>query len=76
MTASPVSLLGRYNRRMDTIRKLAEERHFHTAEIEIGGYGRAVVIGDEDAVARIRQLIAEHDDHDLVEITTPVAQPV
>ena len=54
---------------MDTIRTLAEQRHFHTAEIELTGYGRVLVIGDQTAVGHIRDLIAGDEAHNLVDIS-------
>ena len=54
---------------MDTIRTLAEQRHFHSAEIELAGYGRALIVGDQAAVERIRDLIAQDEAHELVDVT-------
>jgi predicted solute-binding protein len=54
---------------VDTIRRLAEERHFYTAEIALADYGQALVIGDEAMVDHIRELIRQTGVHDLVDIT-------
>ena len=54
---------------MDTIRTLAEQRHFFTSELELEGYGRVLMIGDEDAVNHLRELIAEHEAHILIDVT-------
>jgi hypothetical protein len=54
---------------VDTVRTIAQQRHFYTAQIELAGYGLALVIGDQTAVERIRQLIAEDEAHDLIDVT-------
>jgi hypothetical protein len=59
--------VSRYNRRrVDTIRTLAQQRHFFTVELRLGGYGQVLVIGDQAAVERITQLVAEHHEHELI----------
>jgi hypothetical protein len=60
---------------VDTIRRLAEERHFYTAEISLSGYGQAVVIGDEEMVEYIREQIAKAGQHDLVDVTDEQNRP-
>jgi hypothetical protein len=50
---------------VDTIRLLARERHFYTADVELGGYGRVLIIGDAEAVERLLAVLAEHRGHDL-----------
>jgi hypothetical protein len=51
---------------VDTIRTLAEERHFFTAELQLGDFGNVLMIGDEPAVARLLAVLREH--HDLVSL--------
>ena len=51
---------------MDTIRRLALERHFWTAQLTLGDFGQVLLIGDQAAVERIWAILAEHDEHDLV----------
>src|ERR671928_41397 len=31
---------------IDTIRLVAKERHFYTADVELAGYGRVMLVGD------------------------------
>jgi hypothetical protein len=57
---------------MDTIRTLAAERHFFTAELKLREYGQVLLIGDEAAVERVLAILAEHDDHDLVRLPDPL----
>jgi hypothetical protein len=57
------------NTGVDTVRTLAQQRHFFTSEIELTGFGRVLLIGDEEAVERIRELISVDGTHDLVDIT-------
>jgi hypothetical protein len=45
---------------VDTIRTLAEQRHFYTAEVDLVDYGRILMIGDETAVQHVVRLIEEH----------------
>lgn len=54
---------------VDRIRTLAEQRHFFTAELELTGYGRVLLIGDRTAVEHLRELIAEHEAHTLLDVT-------
>jgi hypothetical protein len=54
---------------VDKIRTLAQQRHFHTSEIELNGYGRVLMIGDQTAVEHILELIAQHEAHNLVDLT-------
>ena len=57
---------------MDTIRTLAAERHFFTAELKLREYGQLLLIGDEAAIERVLAIVAEHDDHDLVRLPDPL----
>lgn len=50
---------------MDTIRLLAEQKHFYTADLRLADYGRVMLIGDQAAVERILAVIAQHEGHDL-----------
>ena len=51
---------------MDTIRTLAQERHFFTAEVQLGGYGQVLLIGDEAAVEQLLAVLGER--HELVHL--------
>jgi hypothetical protein len=55
---------------MDTIKTLAHDRHFHTAEIRLADYGQVLLVGDRRAVARLVEVIREHAAHDLISIDT------
>jgi hypothetical protein len=50
---------------MDTIKLVAEQRHFFTADVELADYGRVMLVGDQPAVERVLALIGQHGDHDL-----------
>jgi len=54
---------------MDKIRTLARQRHFHTSELELNGYGRVLMVGDQSAIEHIVQLIAQEEAHNLVDVT-------
>ena len=54
---------------MDKIRTLAQQRHFHTSELELNGYGRVLMVGDQSAIEHIVQLIAQEEAHNLVDVT-------
>ena len=47
---------------MDTIRTLAEERHFFTAEVQLADQGQVLLVGDHDAVERVLGILREHLD--------------
>ena len=51
---------------MDTIRTLAEERHFFTAEVRLVDFGQVLLIGDQTAIERLVAALGEH--HDLVRL--------
>ena len=53
---------------MDTIKTLAEERHFFTAEMQLRDFGQVLLIGDQAAVDRVAQVVSEHDEHELVHL--------
>lgn len=53
---------------MDTIRTLAAERHFFTAEVSLVDFGQVLLIGDQSAVERLLAALAEH--HDLIHVKT------
>jgi hypothetical protein len=53
---------------MDTIRTLAEQRHFFTAELNLTDFGQVLLIGDQAAVERITQILGQHDEHELVQL--------
>lgn len=53
---------------MDTIRTLAEERHFFTAEVSLVEFGQVLLIGDQSAVERLLAALAEH--HELIHVNT------
>jgi hypothetical protein len=52
---------------MDVIRRLADQRHFFTAQMTLADYGQVLLIGDEAAVERLAAVVAEHEEHDLVD---------
>jgi len=51
---------------VDTIRTLAEERHFFTAEVRLVDFGQVLLIGDQTAIERVVAALGEH--HDLVRL--------
>ena len=53
---------------VDTIRTVAEERHFFTADLRLRDFGQVLLIGDRAAVKRLSQILGEHDEHELVEL--------
>jgi hypothetical protein len=57
---------------MDTIRTLAMERHFWTAQLNLRDYGQVLLIGDEEAVERLLGIVAEHEDHNLIRLPDPL----
>jgi hypothetical protein len=54
---------------VDTIRTLAEERHFFTVELQLRDFGNALLIGDQAAVERIARVVNEHEEHKLVDLS-------
>jgi hypothetical protein len=50
---------------MDTIKLIAEQKHFFTAELRLAGYGRVMLVGDQEAVERILSVLSEHENHNL-----------
>jgi hypothetical protein len=57
---------------MDTIRTLAEERHFFTVELQLRDFGSALLIGDQAAVERIARVVSEHEEHKFVDLSPDV----
>jgi hypothetical protein len=53
---------------MDTVRKVAVERHFYTAELRLAEFGEVLLIGEQPAVDRLLSLVAEHKSHDLLHL--------
>jgi hypothetical protein len=51
---------------VDTIRTLAQERHFFTAEVKLVDYGQVLLIGDEPAVEQLLSVLGER--HKLVHL--------
>lgn len=51
---------------VDTIKTLARDRHFFTADVHLADYGRMLVIGDQKAVKRLLAIIKEHAEHELI----------
>ena len=51
---------------MDTIRTLAQERHFFTAEVRLVDFGQVLLIGDQPAVEQLLAALGEY--HDLVHV--------
>jgi hypothetical protein len=50
---------------MDTVKMLAKERAFYTAEVELQDYGRVLLIGDQEAVERVLAILGQHKNHTL-----------
>lgn len=57
---------------MDTVRTLAMERHFWTAQLDLRDYGEVLLIGDELAIERLLAMVAEHGDHNLIRLPAPL----
>ena len=53
---------------MDTIKTLAHDRHFFTADVRLADYGQVLLIGDAQAVKRLLTVMEEHAGHDLVAV--------
>ena len=53
---------------VDTIKMLARERHFYTADIRLAEHGHVVMIGDEAAVERIVSFIQERAQDEAVSV--------
>jgi len=51
---------------VDTIKALAHDRHFFTADVRLEEYGQLLLIGDRSAVQRFLEVFKEHGVHDLV----------
>jgi hypothetical protein len=54
---------------MDKVRTLAEQRHFFTSEMELNGYGRVLLIGDQTAVQHLLEVVAQHEAHNVIDVT-------
>ena len=50
---------------MDKVRLTAQERHFYTADVELDGYGRVMLLGDQEAVERLLAVLGQHKNHTL-----------
>lgn len=57
-----------YNSAVDTIKTLAHDRHFFTADVRLADYGQVLLIGDAQAVKRLLTVMEEHAGHDLVAV--------
>jgi hypothetical protein len=55
---------------VDTVKMLARDRHFYTADIDLAAYGEVLLVGEQAAVERLLEVIREHPGHDLVAIET------
>jgi hypothetical protein len=53
---------------MDTVRKVAVERQFYTAELRLAEFGEVLLIGEQLAVDRLLSLVAEHENHNLLHL--------
>lgn len=53
---------------MDTVKTLALNRHFYTADVRLADYGQVLLVGDLGAVERVIAIIREHDEHDLISV--------
>ena len=45
---------------MDTIRTLAQERHFFTADVRLVDFGQVLLIRDQPAVEQLLAALGEH----------------
>jgi len=54
---------------VDTIRTLAQARHFFTAELRLQEFGQLLLIGDQAAVERLSQILSEHHEHELIRLS-------
>jgi hypothetical protein len=59
---------------MDTIRTLANARHFFSAELRLAGFGQILLIGDRQAVERVVAVVDAHADHELVAVPDDLAE--
>jgi hypothetical protein len=59
---------------VDTIRLTARQRHFYTADVELEGYGRVMLVGDQEAVERFLAVLGEHKNHTL-KLLPPLEPP-
>ena len=61
---------------MDTIKALAHDRHFFTADVRLEDYGQLLLIGDRPAVERFLEVFKEHGVHNLVvQVDDPSRDP-
>ena len=57
---------------MDTIRTIVKERNFWSIEFDLRDYGQAMLVGDRAAVQRLKEIIEEHGEHELVQLPDPL----
>jgi hypothetical protein len=50
---------------VDTIRLIAEQKHFYTAELQLAELGRVMLVGDQEAVEHVLAVFGQHDGRDL-----------
>ncbi len=50
---------------MDKVKLLAQERYFYTADVELAGYGKVPLVGDQEAVERVLMILGRDANHDL-----------
>lgn len=50
---------------VDTIKLIAEQKHFFTAELRLADYGRVMLVGDQEAVEHVLAVLGQHDGHNL-----------
>jgi hypothetical protein len=60
---------------MDTVRRLAEERHFFTADLQLADYGQVLLIGDQEAVERVLAVLGEHKNHTVLSLPAEEDSP-
>lgn len=56
---------------MDTVRLVAQQRHFYTADVELTDYGRVMLVGEQEAVERVLAVLGEHKNHTLRLVPPP-----
>jgi hypothetical protein len=59
---------------LDTIRTIAEERHFFTVELRLREFGQVLLVGDQAAVERVARVVSEHDEHELVDLSADLTE--
>jgi hypothetical protein len=50
---------------VDTIKLIAEQKHFCTAELRLADYGRVMLVGDQEAVEHLLAILGQNEGHEL-----------